>query len=382
MSGPQQPRRALLVVNEKSRLGGELGDRAADILEQGGIALDRMPDLEPDALRDAIRQSAGKVEMVILGGGDGTLNAAAPALVETGLPLGILPMGTANDLARTLGIPADIEAAARIIADGHLRRIDLGEVNGHPFFNVASLGLSARMTGELTGEVKRRWGRLGYAVATIRALSGTRPFHAVIRHDGEVHRVRTMQIAVGNGRYYGSGMAVEAEARIDDGCLDVYSLEVDRLWKLALIWPAFRVGRHGMWREVRTIRCREVEVTTRRPRSINTDGEITTRTPALFRVRPAAIAVFAPPDGPEEAGGAPSPDGDSGDAPPTASRGGTFPGDRIRTTFAPSASLRAGATDGSTTWPIFSWTGRFGWRSPASAAPARPSSSRRSCTIS
>src|SRR3546814_14788641 len=79
--------------------------------------------------------------------------------------------------------------------------------------NVASLGLSVEMTHELTGEVKRRWGRLGYAVATLRALSKTRPFSAVIRHDGEEHRVRTMQITVGNGRHYGSGMTEEVEDR-------------------------------------------------------------------------------------------------------------------------------------------------------------------------
>jgi YegS/Rv2252/BmrU family lipid kinase len=241
-----------------------------------------------------MRRMADHLDLVILGGGDGTLSAAAPALIETGLPLGILPLGTANDLARTLEIPIDAGAAAQVIVDGHLRRIDLGEVNGKPFFNVASLGLSVDLTHELTHDVKRRWGRLGYAVATFRAVSRTRPFSAEIRYEGRVHKARTIQISVGNGRYYGGGMAIEAGARADDGQLDLYSLEFDRLWKLALIYPAFRRGRHGMWKEVRTIRCKEVEIRTRRPRQVNTDGELTTQTPARFRVLPKAVTVLAP----------------------------------------------------------------------------------------
>jgi diacylglycerol kinase (ATP) len=202
------------------------------------------------------------VTMVVLGGGDGTLNSAAPALAESGLPLGILPMGTANDLARTLEIPADLVSAAQIIVDGHVRRIDLGDVNAKPFFNVASLGLSTRMTQELTTDVKQRWGAFGYALATFRALSQTRPFSAEVRSQGGVRKALTLQISVGNGRHYGGGMTVEEDAEIDDGCLNLYSLEFDQLWKLALVYPAFRKGRQGLWKEIRTLRCKEVEIRT------------------------------------------------------------------------------------------------------------------------
>lgn len=297
---PQQ-RSALLVVNEKSRQGQVAADAVVDVLERGDIRLRREICPGPDELSATILRLADAVDLVILGGGDGTLNSAAPALIKTGLPLGILPLGTANDLARTLGIPTDLRAAAQVIVNGHMRRIDLGEVNGKPFFNVASLGLSVRMTRELTHGVKQRWGKLGYAVATWRALSRLRPFSAEIRYDGQVHKVRTLQIAVGNGRHYGGGMTVEENATIDDGCLNVYSLEFDRLWKLALIYPAFRSGRHGMWQEVRTISCTAVEIRTRRPQPVNTDGEITTETPARFRVLPQAVTVLAPVSPPAEA---------------------------------------------------------------------------------
>lgn len=295
-----RPRRALLLVNEASRQGQDAADLAEALLEAGGLDLQREPCREGENLAAAIRRHAGAVDLVVLGGGDGTMNAAARALVETGLPLGILPLGTANDLARTLGIPTDLEAAVQVVTAGRIRRIDLREVNGHPFFNVASIGLSVELTRELTRGLKRRWGRLGYAVATIRALARMRPFHAEIRHDGEAHRVRTIQIAVGNGRHYGGGMTIAQDAEIDDGRLNLYSLEFERLWKLALIYPAFRLGRHGMWQEVRTAACEELEIRTRRPRPVNTDGEITTATPARFRVLPRAVAVLVPPPPPPD----------------------------------------------------------------------------------
>lgn len=301
VSDTSRQRYALLMVNEKSRQGHVSADAAVDTLERGGMRVQREICLGPDELSATILRLAGTVDLVVLGGGDGTLNSAATALIKTGLPLGILPLGTANDLARTLGIPTDLREAAQVIVNGHIRRIDLGEVNGKPFFNVASLGLSVRMTRELTHDVKQRWGKLGYAVATWRALSRLRPFSAEIRYDNHAHKVRTLQISVGNGRHYGGGMTVEADAAIDDGCLNVYSLEFDRLWKLALIYPAFRRGRHGMWKEVRTISCTAVEIRTRRPQPVNTDGEITTETPARFRVLPQAVAVLAPVSPPEHA---------------------------------------------------------------------------------
>ena len=288
-------RRALFVANEKSRRGAEAADAAAAALERGGIRLVREPCADAEGLRAAIRRVAGSVDLVVLGGGDGTMNSAAPALIETGLPLGLLPLGTANDLARTLGIPLELEEAVRVVIEGVPRRIDLGEVNGHPFFNVASIGLSVAVTRELTGEVKRRWGRLGYALATLRALWKMRPFRAEIQHDGEAHRVRTLQVAVGNGRFYGGGMTIDETAAIDDGQLNLYSLEFEGIWKLAMIYPAFRSGRHGLWQEVRTASFQEVEIRTRRPRPVNTDGELTTRTPARFRVLRGAVSVLVPP---------------------------------------------------------------------------------------
>jgi len=212
-------RRALLMVNRKARAADTSLNEAVGLLSKSGIAVQQEKFPPPDQLVDVIRHNFGAIDCVIIGGGDGTLNAAAPALVKTGLPLGILPLGTANDLARTLEIPSDPIAAAQVIAAGHTRTVDLGEVNGRLFWNVASIGLSADLAREITSETKKRWGKLGYGIAAIRLLVRMRPFTADITHDGVTERVKTVQIAVGNGRHYGGGMIVQASADLDDGLL-------------------------------------------------------------------------------------------------------------------------------------------------------------------
>ncbi|ARV59692.1 lipid kinase [Nostocales cyanobacterium HT-58-2] len=286
--------RALLLVNPHARQGQKRLSEAIHCLKQLGLDLIEEYTEQPQLLDGIIKRYQNEVDLVIIGGGDGTLNAAVDALVETQLPLGILPLGTANDLARTLEIPNSLPEACKIIANGEVRRIDLGWVNGKHFFNVASLGLSVKITQKLTKQVKRRWGILAYAITALQAIWESRPFSAEIRINDKSTLVKTVQIAVGNGRYYGGGMAVAPDATIDDQRLDLYSLEIQHWWQIIPLLPAMRQGRHIHWREVRALSGQEIEVNTRKPRPINTDGEITTYTPAHFRVIPNALGVLVP----------------------------------------------------------------------------------------
>ena len=289
-------RRALMLVNPNARRGNHAVEPIAGRLRFRGleVAVERFKS--PDELAAHIARRRHDVDMAIVCGGDGTMNAAAPAILETGLPMGIIPMGTANDLARTLHIPDSLQQAADIIADGHTRRIDIGLVNDRPFFNVASIGLSAQLANKLSPDVKRRWGRLGYALTALQLVANVRPFSAEIVSNGTVTTVKSLQIAVGNGRYYGGGTVVEADARIDDGTLDLYSLETGDVLKLFLMLRAFRKGTHGTWTEVRTERGDGFEIRTRHPQPINLDGDLVTQTPARFEIRPKAVAVFVPRD--------------------------------------------------------------------------------------
>lgn len=292
MSAPDRRRRALLIVNPKARSGGVPLDAVRDALRAGGLDL-----VEPgpnESCVDAITSRAREVDLVVLGGGDGTLNGAAPALVETGLPMAILPLGTANDLARSLGLPLDPVAAARLAGVEEARPVDLGWVNGHYYFNVASIGFSAELAGDLTAESKSKWGTLGYAIAAFRVLRRVRPFSVHIEHDGTVETVTTIQVSVGNGRHYGGGMTVEADATVDDGKLDFYSLEVAHWWRLLALLPALRKGTHGQAADVRAFKTTEIVLRTRKPRPVNTDGELTTHTPAHFKVFPKALRIVSP----------------------------------------------------------------------------------------
>ncbi|MEG3880163.1 lipid kinase [Microcoleus sp. herbarium7] len=287
-------KKALLLVNQHSRKGQQLLSQATVKLQALDFELIVESTDRARELSDTIRRYKNQVEIVIIGGGDGTLNSAIEGLTDTKLPLGILPMGTANDLARTLGIPTDLSAACQVIASGKVRLIDLGWVNGQHFFNVASLGLSVQITQRLTKDAKQRWGVFAYAFTALQTLLSARPFRAEIKVNNQSFYVKTLQIAIGNGRYYGGGMTVAEDATIDDKRLDLYSLETKNWWEILTLLPAIKQGNHTDWPNVRALHAQEFEVNTSKRRPINTDGEITTHTPAKFRVIPQALAVIAP----------------------------------------------------------------------------------------
>ena len=295
--GVAPPRRILLIVNTKARRGAEAAEMVRGRLAAAGVEVVPAATEKPEDIETAIRTAAGKVDAVLLGGGDGTISHAGLALMETGLPLGVLPLGTANDLARTLGLPEAPEAALDVILAGRRRKIDLGSVNGKPFFNVASLGLSSDLARELSSGLKKRWGRLGYAMAALRALWKAERFSAWITEGETTTRTKTLQIAVGNGVFYGGGTRVAADAAIDDGHLDLYSLETGDVLKLALMLRTFRSGEHGAWHEVHTARGTEFEIRTRRPKPVNADGELITETPVAVKVHREAVTVYVPGDG-------------------------------------------------------------------------------------
>ncbi|WP_101926110.1 MULTISPECIES: lipid kinase [Luteimonas] len=286
------PRTALLLLNDNARRGRESGDLVRQLMQRAGIAT-----IEPTAgmaFVDAIRAHAAGVDCVIVGGGDGTLGACVDAIAASGLPMGVLPLGTANDFARSLGIPVDLASALGVIARAHAFHVDLGVANGHAYLNVASVGFSAELAAALTAENKKRWGKLGYAITAAKLLAGSKVFDAAITHDGAVERFHTFQVSVGNGRFYGGGMTVHNEASPMDGMLDVYSLEIDHWWKLLRLLPALRKGTHGQWNDVRAFSSKALHLETGKPLPVNLDGELKTTTPVTFEIRENALKVYMP----------------------------------------------------------------------------------------
>ena len=201
-------------------------------------------------------------------------------------------MGNANDLARTLGIPVDLLAACRIIAGGHRRRIDLGRANDKLFLNAASLGIGPQIARDMTGDLKRRWGPLGYVIAAWTALKRSRPFKVRVTSEAGTQTIRSMHVTVGNGRHYGGGMTVVDDAAIDDERLDLYSVKPIPLWKLILLLPLLRWGKHRGVEDVHLMAGRWFILETKRRLPVNVDGEVLAHTPVRFELVPKALDVF------------------------------------------------------------------------------------------
>ena len=286
--------RALLLLNPRARRGRDAGADAAERLRSLGLDLTVLEIRDPAGLPELVRARAPEADRLLVAGGDGTLNAALQGLAGTGVPLGIIPVGTANNTARTLGLPTDLDEACKIAAGDRTRLIDLGRVNERWFFTTASLGISVAVTRLLTRDLKRRWGRLAYAYAAVRAVLERRAFDAEIVAGEQRLALRTVQVVVGNGRYYGSALPVAEDAEIDDGWLDLYAVEARSRWRLITLGPALKTGRQGERPDVHTLRARKVEIRTSVPKTINVDGELGPRTPATFAVIPRSLAVFCP----------------------------------------------------------------------------------------
>jgi diacylglycerol kinase (ATP) len=289
-------RNALFISNRKSGKADNEFDGAVKIFKASGINLIEEESEDPSQINELIRENRGKVDTVILAGGDGTMSSAAGPLSECRLAMGILPMGTANDLARTLKIPESLEAAAAIIANGCLHTIDLGKVNDHCFINAAHIGLGVKVNQTLTGDLKSRWGRFSYARSLIDAFKSMWPYRADIVCDGESFSVRSIHITVANGRFYGGGMALSKEASVDDHKLRIFSLEPQSFWTLlshgVVILGGELNDREGVW-----LRSGErLRIETSRPLDIYADGEFISRTPAYFELQANSLQVYVPDD--------------------------------------------------------------------------------------
>lgn len=288
--------RLLLVANPNaSRVREGLGPALAALAGAGFDLNLRCPGSGAE-IAAIIEAECGEADGVVVAGGDGTVNAAADALIACGRPVGLLPLGTANDLALTLGIPADPVATAAVISDGATRTVDVGRANGHAFLNVASIGLSVKIAERQDPARKQQWRALSYIITTLQVLGEADRFAARITCDGRSVDVEAYQIAVGNGVHYGGGLTVAEDAAIDDGMLDVYAIEAESLAEVVGLAPALLAGTQGRRAGVTALRGRRVRIETARPMSVNTDGEVTTETPVELSVDRAALTFFAPSD--------------------------------------------------------------------------------------
>ncbi len=296
----EDARDVAVVVNAGSRLGAAALDRTAQLLGTAGFRSLRVLPVHtgrelPTRIDEAV---ADRPDLLVVGGGDGTVSCAAGRVAGTAVTLGVLPLGTANDFARTMEIPPELDEAVATLVSGKVVDIDLGRVDGRAYLNVASLGLSVAVTERLTPRLKRRLGPVAYPVATALAYRRHVPFRARLEFpEGEREPMDLedlMQIAVGNGRHYGGGNAVAPNASVDDHLLDVYAIVRGRLRDHMSIARLLKDGSFVEHEKVHHVTTRRVRVVTDPSLPVNLDGEIAATTPATFEVERNAVRVVVP----------------------------------------------------------------------------------------
>lgn len=229
-----QPTKAALIVNTRSRTGEKVFFEALDRLHALGVPIGATYALrDPARLAETVHHVLeDDNDLLILGGGDGSVSSVVDDLANHHAVLGLLPLGTANDFARTLEIPSDVGAACDTIAEGKMVDVDLGLCGDDYYVNLASVGLSVEVTRALTPWLKKSTGALAYPIAAVRAFLRHEPFKARLTFpDGDHEPVefdRLLQIGIGNGRFYGGGMVVAPSSSMDDQTLDVYVIELGR----------------------------------------------------------------------------------------------------------------------------------------------------------
>ncbi len=201
-------------------------------------------------------------------------------------------MGTANDLARSLGVPEDLLAAAQVIIDDRREYISLGKVNEHYFINVAHIGLGVDVTNELTAESKKYFGVFAYLGAFLSVIKRNKSFKVHIKADDWQCSTKAIHLAIGNGRFYGGGNIVDQRSTLLDGQLNLFFIKQQRWWQLLLLGPSLRNGvLHKTDRIVRRT-SEKFSIQTSRPKALEADGEFKTKTPAEFAVIPKAIEAI------------------------------------------------------------------------------------------
>lgn len=284
----------LLAFNPRSRKGDEVLEPAVRRLSSLG-AVEQVELTDPDTLPRAIDALGGALERIVLAGGDGTLHHALDPLLDAGVPLGVLPLGTANDFARSLGLPNDIDSAAATVCTGRTVRVDLGRAGGRHFLNALGLGLGAELNDALDEESKARFGVISYVktfLEVYRESAGTR---VRLRSEGSDRTLRCLQLTVGNGPHYGGGMTVAQETRLDDGRLTVLAIRPEgtfTLMRQALLLRRGPDPGEAQPDSIEVFRCRRIGLDTRRPTVLTADGEQLGETPVHCEVLPEALEVY------------------------------------------------------------------------------------------
>jgi len=289
-------RRIALLVNPTSGKGrgGRLLVPVADRLRSSGLDVDVVTGRDADEAFDRVRDRvAAGVDGVVAVGGDGLVNIALQVVAGTDVPLGVVPAGTGNDIARALGLTLDDPVAAvDLVVRGATRVVDLGRANGRWFAGVLGSGFDS-MVNERANRMSWPSGRSRYNLAILAELRTFRPVPYELVLDGEPWATEAMLVAVGNGSSYGGGMRVCPDARLDDGLLDITVLGPISKPEFLRVFPTVYKGTHVQHPAVTVRRARQVSLASPGVTAY-ADGERVSVLPVTCDAVPGGMHVFAP----------------------------------------------------------------------------------------
>jgi diacylglycerol kinase (ATP) len=292
--------RTCIIVNPNAGSVAEVSELRSRLerLPETSVLLTDGAGHAQELAREAVRSGAG---LVVAAGGDGTLNEVVNGLAEGfgRVRLGLLPLGTGNDFARSINVPADLDGALSILLRGRTRRIDVGRAHlrtfTRHFINMAAGGFSG-IVSEKASEAKDRWGPLAYLRAALGTMGDLKGFRAVVVLDGapdgpERIELETYNVVVSNGRFVAAGIPVAPHSELDDGFLDLMLVPGASIPQLAFLASQVLLGRHLESDLLLFRKARVIEIESDPPMSFNLDGEVIGDEPARFEVLPRALEV-------------------------------------------------------------------------------------------
>ncbi|MGZ5040007.1 MAG: diacylglycerol/lipid kinase family protein [Usitatibacter sp.] len=295
------PRTYPVIVN--SVAGNGHSAEALDAIRAAFDAVGAVADIRDARSGEQVAELAERAvkerhEVIVAGGGDGTVSTVAGAMAGSGLALGVLPLGTLNHFAKDLALPLAMEEAVRVIVAGHLAEVDVGEVNGRVFINNSSIGLYPTLVA-VRERQRRRLGRSKWHAlfwATLTVLKRHPMLDVSLTLDGATERRRTPLVFVGNNDYRIEGFSLGTRERLDAGVLSIYLTRRHGRWRLLGLAARALVGRLHDSRDFEALTGQSITVATRhRALRVATDGEVVTmKTPLAYRVRPRALRVVVP----------------------------------------------------------------------------------------
>ena len=229
---------------------------------------------------------------IVAVGGDGTVMEVANGLAGSPIPLGILPLGTGNDMAKALSIPIDLNKALSIIINGRTKSIDTVSYGSKHFFNVASVGYDAEIVRDIIK--MKRWvsGKAAFYISALLKIFTYKDKYVYLEIDGNKYETYILLLAIANGTHYGGGMCVNPNGSINDGYIDIILVKPVPRYQFLYLFPKFIKGQHLDLPYVTTFRCKSIGISSNDNLPVNGDGDIITTTPVQFSISDKPILVY------------------------------------------------------------------------------------------